>query len=256
MASTRNQNKQKAYKPKSKIKSATNVRKNKTNNSTPKKSNGNNGKPNVSVTIKTPSPKTGPVPHDLALGIYDDVFQTDQELKRFEKRGIMTPSKLILVKCRGLSINLANINPAKMTVRNLIYRVKPSVFRNMLGEGMGDEEINSDLTDITHDQMGPIVRHLEAELLKAKEHYKPTRIFIVIETHGCFGAILSFIARKNQYVQAVVNQVGKKQLSELTGAEWRAKFCKRLGYWLKYQHPYSRPLTEISDERVIVVGNL
>ena len=258
MATTRNQNKNKssaAPKSSSPAKRPVQKQKSKSKSKTPKEQS----KPQTKIVVTTPPPKTGPQPHDLCLGAYGDVFTTDQELKKFGKKGIRSPAKLLLVKNETSTLPLAAIDSSKIVIRNLIIRMRGSSVKALVDkENMGatDNDYDKDEVDYSDDDRESVKKHLEKQFLQAKNHYKPTRIFICIETHGYFGATLAFCARRNQYVQAVLNEVGKIQITDFTIEEQRQKFAQRLGYWLNYQHPYSRPLQELSDDRVIVAGDL
>ena len=257
MATTRNQNKNnksstaaKSSSPAKKL-----VQKQKAKSKTPKKPS----KPQTKIVITTPPPKTGPQPHDLCLGAYGDVFTTDQELKKFGKKGIRSPAKLLLVKNETDTLPLAAIDSSKIVIRNLIIRMRGSSVKALVDKdnmGASDSDYDKDEVDYNDDDRESVVKHLEKQFLTAKNHYKPTRVFICIETHGYFGACLAFCARRNKYVQAVLNEVGKIQITDFTIEEQRQKFAQRLGYWLIYQHPYSRPLQELSDDKIIVAGDL
>ena len=209
----------------------------------------------LNVTVTTPPAPTGPTVHDLLLGDYSDKLQTSQQLRDFQEKGVRRPGKLMMVKCNTKLLTLTQFDDKKIKIRNIIVRLKSEFYQDMLA--MADVLADTDNHPFTDNELIAVKNNIESELTKVKNHYKPARIFIVIEHHGPFAGILSMIARKNGYVQALMNQVGKKQLEEYPEGEVRSKkFCKRLGYYLLYQHPFSRDVNEFSNDKVLFIDEL
>ena len=210
----------------------------------------------LNINVTTPPAPAGPKIFDLLLGGWGPVFRTSQQLKDFQTYGIMKPGKLMIIKSANKDLNLSNFDDTEKKFRNMIVRYTPdmvSEFCTIYDEQLAENDGN----ELENDEIISLRNHLVADLNKAIAHYKPIRVFIVIETFGPVAGVLAMVARQNEFVAATINEVGRRKLHEIVDEDLRTKeYCRRLNQFLVQHHPRYRHVGDLSDDKPIVVDEI
>ena len=137
----------------------------------------------------------------------------------------------------------------------MIIRYTPEMLKDLIG--LYDDQTAEDDDELDDEEIIKIKNHLQAQIDKATIHYKPIRIFIIIETFGHVGSILAMVARKNKLVMATINEVGRRQLSEIHDNDVKTKeYSRRLGHFLLQHHPHFRAVSDLSDDKPFIVNEI
>jgi len=182
---------------------------------------------------------------DLLLDSWEDIFPS-KDSRRYLQSHLGLSANLV---DKGLFNQINQISSQTETISdvgNVIIRFEPSdilftegcpLYRWVIKQSESHNKvivlnaIAEDKYYYTDDQQKELRDHLDAKIQNYINHYKPDRVFIVIETSGSFGSVLACVARRNKCVTTLINKFDQeKDVDEET-----RRYSRELGAYIR-QH--------------------